>query len=551
MLSDIEIARKAHPLPVVTVAEKLGYSPDEVECYGKFKAKVPLTEGVKRGKLILVTAMNPTPLGEGKTTVSISLADALNRLGRNAALALREPSLGPVFGIKGGACGGGYAQVIPMEEINLHFTGDFHAITSANNLLSALIDNHIHFGNALGIKEVIWRRCLDLNDRALREVEVGLGGSVNGVPRRDGFTITAASEIMAILCLADSLEDLKRRIGNVTIGYGERGKVIRARDLHAEESMTVLLKEALKPNLVQTLEGTPAYVHGGPFANIAHGCNSILATRAALTHSDYTVTEAGFGAELGGEKFLDIKCRKAGIAPDCVVLVVTARSLKFNGGISKEEAAKENVEALEKGFANVRRHIENLKKFNERVIVAINRFATDTEAELDMIKKLCAESDTEAAVAEGFSYGGAGALALAEKVTEYCDKAKREINYMYALDASIAEKITAVATKVYGAKEVKYSDEAKRVLERLNADGEVKNYPVCIAKTQYSFSSDDKALGAPDGFTFEVRDVIPRTGAEFVVAVCGKILLMPGLGASPNTERITIDTSSGEVNGLM
>ena len=551
MLSDIEIARKAHPLPVVTVAEKLGYSPDEVECYGKFKAKVPLTEGVKRGKLILVTAMNPTPLGEGKTTVSISLADALNRLGRNAALALREPSLGPVFGIKGGACGGGYAQVIPMEVINLHFTGDFHAITSANNLLSALIDNHIHFGNALGIKEVIWRRCLDLNDRALREVEVGLGGSVNGVPRRDGFTITAASEIMAILCLADSLEDLKRRIGNVTIGYGERGKVIRARDLHAEESMTVLLKEALKPNLVQTLEGTPAYVHGGPFANIAHGCNSILATRAALTHSDYTVTEAGFGAELGGEKFLDIKCRKAGIAPDCVVLVVTARSLKFNGGISKEEAAKENVEALEKGFANVRRHIENLKKFNERVIVAINRFATDTEAELDMIKKLCAENDTEAAVAEGFSYGGAGALALADKVTEYCDKAKREINYMYALDASIAEKITAVATKVYGAKEVKFSDEAKRVLERLNADGEVKNYPVCIAKTQYSFSSDDKALGAPDGFTFEVRDVIPRTGAEFVVAVCGKILLMPGLGASPNTERITIDTSSGEVNGLM
>ena len=551
MLSDIEIARKAHPLPVVTVAEKLGYSPDEVECYGKFKAKVPLTEGVKRGKLILVTAMNPTPLGEGKTTVSISLADALNRLGRNAALALREPSLGPVFGIKGGACGGGYAQIIPMEEINLHFTGDFHAITSANNLLSALIDNHIHFGNALGIKEVIWRRCLDLNDRALREVEVGLGGSVNGVPRRDGFTITAASEIMAILCLADSLEDLKRRIGNVTIGYGERGKVIRARDLHAEESMTVLLKEALKPNLVQTLEGTPAYIHGGPFANIAHGCNSILATRAALTHSEYTVTEAGFGAELGGEKFLDIKCRKAGIAPDCVVLVVTARSLKFNGGISKEEAAKENVEALEKGFANVRRHIENLKKFNERVIVAINRFATDTEAELDMIKKLCAESDTEAAVAEGFSYGGAGALALADKVTEYCDKAKREINYMYALDASIAEKITAVATKVYGAKEVKFSDEAKRVLERLNADGEVKNYPVCIAKTQYSFSSDDKALGAPDGFTFEVRDVIPRTGAEFVVAVCGKILLMPGLGASPNTERITIDTSSGEVNGLM
>ena len=538
MLSDIEIARKAHPLPIVTVAEKLGYSPDEVECYGKYKAKVPSAEGVKHGKLILVTAMNPTPLGEGKTTVSISLADALNRLGRNAALALREPSLGPVFGIKGGACGGGYAQIIPMEEINLHFTGDFHAITSANNLLSALIDNHIHFGNALGIREVIWRRCLDLNDRALREVEVALGGSVNGVPRRDGFTITAASEIMAILCLADSLGDLKRRIGNVTIGYGEGGKAIRARDLHAEESMTVLLKEAIKPNLVQTLEGTPAYVHGGPFANIAHGCNSILATRAALTHSDYTVTEAGFGAELGGEKFLDIKCRKAGIAPDCVVLVVTARSLKFNGGVAKEEAAKENVEALKAGFANVRRHLENLRKFNERAVVAINRFASDTEAELEAVKSLCAECGAEAVVTEGFAYGGAGALALAEKVMEYCDKPKRE-------------KITAVATKVYGAKEVKFSEKAMRMLERLGADDEIKGYPVCIAKTQYSFSSDDKALGAPEGFTFEVRDLIPRTGAEFVVAVCGKILLMPGLGASPNTERIKINTDDGEVSGLM
>lgn len=551
MLSDMEIARNAHPLPVMTVAEKLGYSPDEVECYGRYKAKVPYTEGVKRGKLILVTAMNPTPLGEGKTTVSISLADALNRIGKNATLALREPSLGPVFGIKGGACGGGYAQVIPMEEINLHFTGDFHAITSANNLLSALIDNHIHFGNALRIKEVIWRRCLDLNDRALREVEVGLGGSANGVPRRDGFTITAASEIMAILCLADSLEDLKRRIGNITIGYGEGGKAVRARDLHAEESMTVLLKEALKPNLVQTLEGTPAYIHGGPFANIAHGCNSILATRAALTHSDYTVTEAGFGAELGGEKFLDIKCRKAGIAPDCVVLVVTARSLKFNGGVAKEEAAKENVEALKAGFANVKRHLENLGKFNERAVVAINRFTSDTEAELRTIKTLCAECGAEAVVTEGFAYGGVGALALAEKVMEYCDKPKRGIDYMYALDAPLAEKITAVATKVYGAKEVKFSEEALRTLERLSTDDEIKEYPVCIAKTQYSFSSDDKALGAPEGFTFEVRDIIPRTGAEFVVAVCGKILLMPGLGASPNTERIRIDTSNGEVSGLM
>ena len=551
MLSDMEIARNAHPLPVMTVAEKLGYSPDEVECYGRYKAKVPYTEGVKRGKLILVTAMNPTPLGEGKTTVSISLADALNRIGKNATLALREPSLGPVFGIKGGACGGGYAQVIPMEEINLHFTGDFHAITSANNLLSALIDNHIHFGNALRIKEVIWRRCLDLNDRALREVEVGLGGSANGVPRRDGFTITAASEIMAILCLADSLEDLKRRIGNITIGYGEGGKAVRARDLHAEESMTVLLKEALKPNLVQTLEGTPAYIHGGPFANIAHGCNSILATRAALTHSDYTVTEAGFGAELGGEKFLDIKCRKAGIAPDCVVLVVTARSLKFNGGAAKEEAAEENIAALKKGFANVRRHIENLKRFNERVIVAVNRFATDTEAELSEIEALCADCGTEAVLCEGFARGGEGACALAEKVVSYCDAPALEIAYTYPSDASLEEKIYAVATKIYGAGRVEFTPAAKQRLAKIASDEEFREYPVCIAKTQYSFSSDDKALGAPEGFTFEVRDLIPRTGAEFVVVVCGKILLMPGLGVSPNTERIRIDTSNGEVSGLM
>ena len=551
MLSDMEIARNAHPLPVMTVAEKLGYSPDEVECYGRYKAKVPYTEGVKRGKLILVTAMNPTPLGEGKTTVSISLADALNRIGKNATLALREPSLGPVFGIKGGACGGGYAQVIPMEEINLHFTGDFHAITSANNLLSALIDNHIHFGNALRIKEVIWRRCLDLNDRALREVEVGLGGSANGVPRRDGFTITAASEIMAILCLADSLEDLKRRIGNITIGYGEGGKAVRARDLHAEESMTVLLKEALKPNLVQTLEGTPAYIHGGPFANIAHGCNSILATRAALTHSDYTVTEAGFGAELGGEKFLDIKCRKAGISPDCVVLVVTARSLKFNGGAAKEEAAEENIAALKKGFANVRRHIENLKRFNERVIVAVNRFATDTEAELSEIKALCAECGTEAVLCEGFARGGEGACALAEKVVSYCDAPAPEIAYTYPSNASLEEKIYAVATKIYGAGRVEFTPAAKQRLAKIASDEEFREYPVCIAKTQYSFSSDDKAMGAPEGFTFEVRDLIPRTGAEFVVVVCGKILLMPGLGVSPNTERIRIDTSNGEVSGLM
>ena len=552
MLSDIEIARNAKPRPIADIAASLGYSPEDIEPYGKFKAKVPLPSSDQgRAKLILVTAMNPTPLGEGKTTVSIGLADGMRKLSLNACLALREPSLGPVFGIKGGACGGGYAQVIPMEDINLHFTGDFHAITSANNLLSALIDNHIKFGNALGIKEVIWRRCLDLNDRALRVVQVGLGGAVNGVPREDGFVITAASEIMAVLCLASSLSDLKRRLGNIVIGYGEDGREIRARDLRAEESMTVLLRDALRPNLVQTLEGTPAFVHGGPFANIAHGCNSVIATRAAMQHADYVVTEAGFGAELGGEKFLDIKCRKAGLTPSCVVLVVTARSLKFNGGVPKAEATKENVEALKKGFINVKRHLNNLKSFGQRVVVAINRFYADTDAELDALAALCRECGADAVVTEGFAKGGEGAKALAEKVAELCALPAPPVAFAYPDDAPVEEKIAAVAKNVYGAGSVSWSEEALAHLQKVKSNPEYARYPVCIAKTQYSFSCDPSALGAPSGFTFTVRDAVVRAGAGFIVALGGSMMLMPGLGRTPNAERMTVDAATGVIDGLM
>lgn len=551
MLSDIEIARNSHPLPVTEIAARLGYAADEIEPYGKFKAKVPLPSGTGGAKLILVTAMNPTPLGEGKTTVSIGLADGMRRIGLNACLALREPSLGPVFGIKGGACGGGYAQIVPMEDINLHFTGDFHAVTSANNLLSALIDNHIKFGNSLHIKEVIWRRCLDLNDRALRVVEVGLGGSANGVPREDGFVITAASEIMAVLCLATSLADLKRRLGNIVIGYDDEGKEVRARDLKAEESMTVLLRDAIRPNIVQTLEGTPAYVHGGPFANIAHGCNSIIATRAAMQHADYVVTEAGFGAELGGEKFLDIKCRKAGLRPACVVLVVTARSLKFNGGVPKAEAAAENVAALEKGFDNVKRHLNNLKSFGQRVVVAINRFFSDSDAEIARLKELVRECGAEAVITEGFAKGGAGAEELARKVADICALPERDVSFAYSDSDSVREKVAAVAKKIYGAGSVSWSPAALEHLEKIESHPEYARYPVCIAKTQYSFSCDEKALGAPEGFDFSVRDVITRAGAEFIVVLGGNMLLMPGLGASPNTDRITIDTETGEIDGLM
>ena len=550
MLTDYEIAAAAKPLPVTAIAKKLGYDEDEVECYGKFKAKLPVESEDNRAKLVLVTAMNPTPLGEGKTTVSIGLADAMRRLGADACLALREPSLGPVFGIKGGACGGGYAQVVPMEDINLHFTGDFHAITAANNLLSALIDNHIKFGNSLGIEKVLWKRCLDVNDRALREVEVGLGGSVNGVPRRDGFVITAASEIMAILCLSRSLEDLKRRLGDIVIAIGADGRRITASELRAHESMTVLLRDALHPNLVQTLEGTPAYVHGGPFANIAHGCSSVVSMTSAMKRADYVVTEAGFGADLGCEKFVDIICRKTGLAPSCAVLVVTARSLKFNGGVDKKEASEENTEALKKGFVNAKRHLENLKKWNLPTVVAINRFPTDTDREIELIKALAAECGARAALAEAFAKGGSGNEELARKVIAACDNTP-SLNFTYADDDSPEEKITAVAKKIYGASKVTFSPEAKADLDALRDDPVFAKYPVCIAKTQYSFSSDAKLLGAPEDHDFTIRAIEPRGGAEFIVALAGDMLLMPGLGASPNTDRITIDTKTGVISGLM
>ena len=551
MLTDAEIARSVTPRPITEIAASLGYSEDETECYGKYKAKVPVTGGDRRGKLILVTAMNPTPLGEGKTTVSISLADGLKHIGKSVALALREPSLGPVFGIKGGACGGGYAQVVPMEDINLHFTGDFHAITSANNLLSALIDNHIHFDKIPRLKEVTWKRCMDMNDRALRVVEVGLGGKVNGVPRTDGFVITAASEIMAVLCMASDFADLRKRLGDIVVGYAEDGSEVTAGDIGAQEAMTILLREAAKPNLVQTLEGTPAFVHGGPFANIAHGCNSIMATTAALAHADYVVTEAGFGAELGGEKFLDIKCRKTGLAPSCVVLVVTARSLKFNGGVAKEDTQAENIAALENGFANVKRHLNNLKSFSQRVIVAINRFASDTDAELDSLKRLCRECGAEAVLCEGFAKGGAGAVALAEAVARECEAPAPAITFPYSDDDSVTDKIVAVAKKIYGAGEVVFEDTAKENIARIESNPAYRRFPVCIAKTQYSFTCDATQLGAPDDFVFTVRDAVVRAGAGFIVAVSGSIMLMPGLGRIPNAEKMTIDPATGVIDGLM
>lgn len=493
--------------------------------------------------------MNPTPFGEGKTTMSIALADGLRRLGKKSCLALREPSLGPVFGIKGGACGGGYAQVVPMEDINLHFNGDFHAITSANNLLSALIDNHIMQGNRLDIQEVVWRRCIDLNDRALRNVEVAVGGGTNGIPRKDGFTITAASEIMAILCLSDSLNDLKNRLDRIVIGYNSKGEEIHAADLKASGAMAALLKEAIKPNLVQTLEGTPAFIHGGPFANIAHGCNSVIATKTALSRSEYTVTEAGFGAELGGEKFINIKCRLSGLKPSCCVLVATARSIKYNAGIAVDEAKTENLEAVQKGFCNIAKHIDNLRKLGQNIVVAVNKFYTDTQAELDLIKALCAEKGIKACIVTAFTDGSNGAVALAEEVIKEAEKPS-QINFTYENEDKIQDKIEKIVKNIYGAKNVIYSEEAKKQLDKIEENEKYRSFPVCIAKTQYSFSADATNLGAPSGFDFEVRELLVRGGAGFIVAVCGKILLMPGLSASPNAERISID-GDGNISGLM
>ena len=552
-MGDIEIARSVTLKPIEEVAKKVGTRKDELECYGKYKAKISdeLRNRVKNnqdGKLILVTAINPTPLGEGKTTISIGLADGLSYIGKKAMLALREPSLGPVFGVKGGATGGGHAQVAPMEDINLHFTGDIHAITSANNLLSALIDNHIYFGNELGFKKVVWRRCVDLNDRQLRTIECGLSGEKGVVPRQDGFDITVASEIMAILCLSLDLEDLKTRIGNIIIGYNEEDKPIYAKDLKAEGSIAALLKDAIKPNMVQTLEHTPALIHGGPFANIAHGCNSVMATKMALKLADYVVTEAGFGADLGAEKFVDIKCRKAGIKPDAVVIVATMKALKYHGGVEKEEIRKENVEALEKGIHNLLKHVDNLKnKLGLNVIVAINKYIDDSEKEITLLKEKLQEQGINLSLVEAWEYGGKGASDLAEKIVELTNK-ETSLQYAYNLEDSIKTKIEKIAKNIYGAEGVEYSKEAEEEISKIEKLGYAK-FPICMAKTQYSFSDDPKNLICDKPFTIHVQEIRLKTGAEFIVVLTGKIFTMPGLPKIPAAESIDVD-KDGNIVGI-
>ena len=553
-MEDIEIARNTKLDNIVEIATKAGIKEDELEQYGKYKAKIDSKKLFKRleskqnGKLILVTSINPTPLGEGKTTMAIGIADGLSRIGKKAILALREPSLGPVFGIKGGATGGGHAQVAPMEEINLHFTGDIHAITSANDLLSAIIDNHIYFGNELGFEKVTWKRCIDLNDRQLRKVETGLSGEKNIVKREDGFDITVASEIMAILCLATDLQDLKRRIGNIIVGYNKEGKPITAKDLHAEGSLTVLLKDAIKPNLVQTLEHTPAIIHGGPFANIAHGCNSVIATKTALKLADYTITEAGFGSDLGAEKFLDIKCRKANLKPDAVVCVATIRALKYHGGQPKDQIKEENLEALKNGIANLNRHLDNLKnKFGLNVIVAINKFSTDTQAEINLLKQELDKQNIELSLVESHEKGSTGAVDIAEKLVKLVEK-EENFKYIYQDEDTIKEKIEKVACNIYGAEGVEYSKEALEEIEKIEKLGYSK-YPVCIAKTQYSFSDDPKNLECKEPFKIHVNEINIKAGAEFIVAITGKIMTMPGLPRNPAAEKIDID-SDGNIVGI-
>lgn len=547
-MTDLEIANSFQPERIEKIAAKLGLSEEQVNPYGKYKAKIAAPYDTNpQGKLILVTAVNPTPYGEGKTTISIGLAEGFRELGLNACLALREPSLGPVFGIKGGATGGGYSQIVPMADINLHFNGDFHAITAANNLLSALIDNHIKHGNQLRIEQVTHRRCMDMNDRALREITVSQGGEINGSPRSDGFNITAASEVMAVFCLAADLDDLKRRLGNIIIGFDVDGKTVFARDLHAEDAMAILLQEALYPNLVQTLNGTPTFVHGGPFANIAHGCNSVIATKTAMTYADYTVTEAGFGAELGAEKFFDIKCRKAGIMPSAVVLVATARALKYNGGADKNEVNCENLAALEKGLVNLEGHIENLKRFGLPITVAINRFITDTDRELALIAQSCQTHSVTAITANAWAEGGKGCLDLAKAVAA-STKQPNNFSTLYPDTLSCKEKIESVAKKIYGAGTVSYSEDAEKTLQFID-NSQYKNFPVCIAKTQYSFSADAKLLGRPRDFQLDIKEIHISAGAEFIVAVCGSIMLMPGLPKVPNAVNMTIDNARN-ITGL-
>lgn len=555
MKSDIQIAQEAVLEPIQKVAAAIGISEDDLELYGKYKAKladelIERTKDNPDGKLILVTAINPTPAGEGKTTTSVGLGEAFGKLGKKALIALREPSLGPCFGIKGGAAGGGYAQVVPMEDLNLHFTGDFHAITSANNLLAALLDNHIQQGNELGIdpRQVTWKRCLDMNDRVLRNIVVGLGNKTDGMVREDHFVITVASEIMAILCLSDDMEDLKRRLGRIIVAYNYEGKPVTAEDLQAVGAMAALLKDALKPNLIQTLENTPAIVHGGPFANIAHGCNSVRATKTALKLADYVITEAGFGADLGAEKFFDIKCRKAGLKPDAVVLVATVRALKYNGGVPKAELSGENLEALKKGIVNLEKHIENLQKYGVPVVVTLNSFVTDTKAETDFIEQFCKERGCEFALSEVWEKGGEGGIALANKVLETLDKKESNFKLLYEDGLSLKEKIETVAREIYGADGVTYSAAADRELKRIEELG-MGNLPVCMAKTQYSLSDDAKKLGRPTGFTINVREVYVSAGAGFVVAINGSIVTMPGLGKTPAAYGIDVN-EEGVITGL-
>ena len=551
-MTDIEIARNTKLENICEIAKKIGISSEQIEMYGKYKAKIPydvLKKNCQNGKLVLVTAMSPTPMGEGKTTVSISIADGLNSIGKKAILALREPSLGPVFGMKGGATGGGMAQVVPMEDINLHFTGDIHAITSANNLLSAIIDNHIYSGNQLQIDNVIWKRCVDLNDRQLRKINTGLSGEKNIVPREDGYDITVASEIMAILCLSENINELKNRLGNIMIGYNKENNPIYVKDLHVEGSLAVLLKDAINPNLVQTLEHTPCLIHGGPFANIAHGCNSILATKMALQFGDFAITEAGFGADLGAEKFINIKCRKSGIKPDVAICVATIKSLKYHGGVEKEQIKEENIEAIKQGYLNLKKHIHNLKNnFNVPVIVALNKFNTDTEKEIEVLEKLLKEENIEMSIVEGWEKGSEGAKDIAQKIVKVTDNNNKKLKYTYNLEDSIEEKIEKVAFEIYGASKVEYTEKAKESIKNIEKMG-YRNLPICIAKTQFSFSDDAKNLECRENFNIHIKDVSVKSGAGFITVMAGKIMTMPGLPKIPAAEKIDID-EKGIIRGI-
>ena len=555
MLTDIEIAQKCKMKPITKIASTLGIDAGELELYGNHKAKLSdslrnRVRNNKDGKLILVTAITTTPAGEGKTTVTVGLGQALSAMGKKAAICLREPSLGPVMGIKGGAAGGGYAQIVPMEDINLHFTGDIHAVTAANNLLSALIDNHIQQGNELGIdpRQIVWKRAMDMNDRALRNIIVGLGGRTNGTPREDGFVITAASEIMAILCLAEDITDLKKRLGKIIIGYDYSGAPVTASQLRAEGAMALLLKDAIKPNIVQTLENSPALMHGGPFANIAHGCNSISATKLALKLADYVVTEAGFGADLGAEKFFDIKCRYAGLKPDAAILVATVRALRYNGGVPRENLAQENLDALERGFPNLEKHIENLRKFGVPVLVAINQFSSDSQTELEYIRKRCSDMGIPTAFAQVYAKGGEGGIELAEKLLDLLDTVPSQFRFLYDVKAPVKEKIETIAREIYGASGVTYSPSADRMIKKLSEIG-MDDLPICVAKTQYSLSDNPRMLGRPENFEINVREIRLSAGAGFIVALTGDIMTMPGLPKQPAAERIDI-SEGGTIKGL-